>query len=421
MRPARDATMAAIAAGLAGLRAGEIEPMSRALRAHLRDHVMPFWEEHAWEESTGTLCTCIDDDGALRGRDKWLWSQWRAVWVFSRLHRTLNMGSHWLERAERIASCCIRHGWLAREEGWALVLSGDGEVLRGHESTYTDAFAVYGLVELYRAAPSEMTQAIGTRSADAAIRQLEQPYDTLPHFPYPVPAGAKPHGVPMMWSLVLAEVGDAFGEPNYLAVARRLADEVMRDFLRREDGLIVELVGLDGSPWPAPRGTAVVPGHVIESMWFQLRVLEIAGDDPARRAEAMRILRRHLEFGWDTAHGGILLARDADGRAEVGWDHADLKLWWPQTEALFATLLAWSETGEEAWLDWYEQLWRLCLAHFVDWVHREWRQKLNRDLTPWEGVVALPVKDPFHLPRSLILQIELLERLAVRADTDGRR
>jgi hypothetical protein len=39
---------------------------------------------------------------------------------------------------------------------------------------------------------------------------------------------------------------------------------------------------------------------------------------------------------------------------------------------------------------------------------------LNRDLTRWEGVIALPVKDPFHLPRSLILQIELLERMAAR-------
>jgi N-acylglucosamine 2-epimerase len=344
----------------------------------------------------------------------------RAVWVFSRLHRTLGLDRRWLERAQRIADFCARHGWLARDEGWALVLGGDGEVLRGHESTYTDAFALYGLVELHRAAPSVETETMGRRSAGAALRQLERRYDTLPHFPYPVPEGAKPHGVPMMWSLVLAEAGEAFGEPRYLAAARRLADEVMRDFLRRDDGLMVEFVGLDGSAWPAPRGTAVVPGHAIESMWFQLRALEILGDDPARRAEALQSIRRHIEFGWDRMHGGLLLARDADGRAGVGWDLADLKLWWPQTEALYGVLFAWSETGDSAWLDWYEKFWSVCLARFVDWENGEWRQKLNRDFTPWEGVVALPVKDPFHLPRSLILQIELLERMAGRAEAEAR-
>ena len=49
----------------------------------------------------------------------------------------------------------------------------------------------------------------------------------------------------------------------------------------------------------------------------------------------------------------------------------------------------------------------------MDWQNGEWRQKLNRDLTPMTTVVALPVKDPFHLPRSLILQIELLEGLGL--------
>jgi N-acylglucosamine 2-epimerase len=49
----------------------------------------------------------------------------------------------------------------------------------------------------------------------------------------------------------------------------------------------------------------------------------------------------------------------------------------------------------------------------VDWQHGEWRQKLQRDFTPMTGVVALPVKDPFHLPRSLILQIERLEGLGL--------
>ncbi|MBT5902535.1 MAG: hypothetical protein HOH58_10550, partial [Opitutaceae bacterium] len=70
----------------------------------------------------------------------------------------------------------------------------------------------------------------------------------------------------------------------------------------------------------------------------------------------------------------------------------------------------WHDTKDTYWIDRYEQLWELAWKHYVDWENGEWRQKLNRDLSPFEGTVALPVKDPFHLPRSLILQIELLEQ-----------
>lgn len=407
-------TRAAFAAGMAGLRAGRTTEMAAAIRDHLLGHVMPFWDERAWEESTGSLCTCIDDRGVVQSRDKWLWSQWRAVWVYSRLFRTVETRAVWRTRAERIATFCLEHGWLEKERGWALLLEGDGAVKRGHESTYTDGFAVYGLTELYRATGDTRWADAARSSAEAALAHLAGPRDTLPHFPYEVPPGAKSHGVPMIWSLSLAELGAALDEERYRRKGRELADEVVRDFYRPAEDVVVEFVSLTGEAWSAPRGTAVVPGHVVEGMWFQLHVLDATGDDAERRREAVRLMRRHLELGWDARHGGLTLAIDVHGAAEVGWDLAELKLWWPQTEALYGALLAWRETGDTAWLDWYEKLWRVCLDHFVDWANGEWRQKLNRDLSPWSGVVALPVKDPFHLPRSLILQLELLESSAGR-------
>lgn len=403
-------TEAAVAQGVAALRAGRTDVLAAVLRTHLREHVLPFWTGPAWDEATGTLATCIDDRGAIQSEDRWLWSQWRAVWVFSRLYRTVDADPRHLERARQIAAFCVRHGWLEAEEGWALVLGRDGAMRRGHESTYTDAFAVYGLAELYRATGDERWAEWARRSAEAAQRQLAGPRDRLPHFPYPIPPGAQAHGVPMIWSLSLVELGGALGESRFLAAGRALAEEAMRTFYRAEEDVMVEFVALDGTPWPAPRGTAVVPGHVIEDMWFQLHVLTATGDDAAWRREALRRMRRHLELGWDAARGGLRLAVDARGAEPVGWEWAELKLWWPHTEALYAVLCAWRETGEAEWLAWYERLWQLCLTRFVDWENGEWRQKLNADLTPWNGVVALPVKDPFHLPRSLLLQIELLER-----------
>jgi len=402
------AVCTSLKAGLKNLRAGDSRRLTTWLRSHLLQHVMPFWEKHAFDERGGIL-TCIDDAGKVQSTDKWLWSQWRAVWVCSRIYNTIERDPKWLEHARGVAQFCTRHGWLEREQGWALLLAQNGKALRRHESIYTDAFAVYGLGELYRATGDDETRDWATWTADAALEKLAQPYDRLPHFPYPIPPGTKPHGIPMIWSQVLAELGENLGEPRYLEAARRLSGEIFRDFYDPRSDRIIEFVQEGGGIFSGPEGAATVPGHAIEDMWFQWHVFGQTKWAEAPRDLTLRLILRHLELGWDLEKGGLLLAVDREGRDEVGWKLAESKLWWPQTEALYATLLGWQKTGDPAYLDWYEKLWTLCLDHFVDWEHGEWRQKLNRDLTPMTGVVALPVKDPFHLPRALILQIELLE------------
>jgi N-acylglucosamine 2-epimerase len=394
---------------LALLSRGDRQPMIAWLRGHLFEHVLPFWDTHAIDDQGG-LFTCLGDSGAILSTDKWLWSQWRAVWVYSRIHNHLDRDSRWIKQAQNIADFCCRHGWDDRANGWVQTLSREGKVLRGYESIYVDAFAVYGLAEFYLATGDLRMRELACRTADAALTKLSRPYDTIPHFPYPIPKGAKPHGIPMLWSLTLAELGRAVGEEKYLAAAAGLSREIFRDFYRPDRDLILEIVRLDGREFTHPQGTAVVPGHVIEDMWFQIHLTKLLGLGRERSDEACRMIRRHLEFGWDpTLGGGLLLAVDAAGRQPVGWGHADAKLWWPHTEALYATLLAWEHTGDRAFFGWHKKIWQLCLDHYADWKHGEWRQKLSRSLQPMDATVALPVKDPFHLPRSLILQIELLE------------
>jgi N-acylglucosamine 2-epimerase len=94
-------------------------------------------------------------------------------------------------------------------------------------------------------------------------------------------------------------------------------------------------------------------------------------------------------------------------QVQEGWGD---KLWWVHSEALYTTLLCHARTGDPAFLDLYDQVFDYTFRTFPnpDRAVREWIQIRKRDGTPQNKVVALPVKDPYHIMRNVIQIIELL-------------
>ena len=88
------------------------------------------------------------------------------------------------------------------------------------------------------------------------------------------------------------------------------------------------------------------------------------------------------------------------------------KLWWVHSEAMYTNLLLYLETGDDAFLRRFEQVFDYTYRTFPnpDPTLREWIQIRTREGKPQEKVVALPVKDPYHIIRNVLLIIELLER-----------
>ena len=379
------------------------------LHEHLTGDIIPFWLEHGVDPDGG-INTCMRDDGSLVSRDKWQWSQWRAVWVFSKLYNEIEAKAEWLDFAEHIYRFNVHNGWDADAKAYVLCLGHDGQVLRGYESVYADGFAIYGMTEYAKASGLSEPLELARRTADCVLERLRSPHDKIPHFPYPIPKGARVHGIPMIFALVLWELGQFTDEDRYREAALAMCDDIFAHFYRADRDLVLERIAVDNSEFPAPLGTAVVPGHVIEDMWFQIHIARDCGNRE-RIAEACRLTRRHLEFGWDSELGGLLLARDADGRDEVGWEHHDTKLWWPHTEMLYATLIAYEHTREPWCLEWYDKTHDYSFSHYPNQDHGGWTQRLDRHGKPFTGTVALPVKDPFHLPRALIYCLDVLDRL----------
>jgi len=376
-------------------------------RRTLLDDVVPFWMRHAID-ANGGINTCIADDGRLHSRDRWNWSQWRAVYIFSKLYNCVEQRAEWLDTAKGIYDFVTAHGPL--ENGhWPLLLDGGGQLKRGYESIYVDGFAIYGLTELWLATRDQQVLDLAMRTFQAAQTALKSE-GVLPAWPYTAPPEQIAHGVSMIFSLVYHELADVTSDAAIRAASEYHHRQVMDTFLRPDRGLVLERLRRDGSELDPPEGTAVIPGHAIESMWFQMHIARAAGDN-ATLDRAVTAIRRHLEAGWDPEYGGLLLAVDADGGKEVGWPWHDTKLWWPHTEALYATLLAYEHCREGWCLDWHQRIREYSYAHFPVKEHGEWTQKLDRQGKVITDVVALPVKDPFHLPRALFYCIEVLDRL----------
>lgn len=377
-------------------------------RAELLERTVPFWLTHAMDWEQGGICTCVADTGEILSTDKYMWSQLRAIWTFSALYNQIEKRQEWLEAAQHIFEFAKQNGRDSQGR-WVFAVDAQGKVLQGATSIYADGFAIYGLTEFARATGSQEAIDLALDTYENVQQRLAQPgsYETAP---YPLPEGVKAHGVSMIFSLVFHELGLLLNDNAILAAGKFHAEEVMTAYRQPNQKLLYEYVHLDNSLIDSSQGRAIVPGHAIESMWFMIHIYQHWGD-AKRLAQAADVIQWHMDVGWDKEFGGILLARDAAG-GDPWWPFADSKIWWPHTEALYALLLAYEQSGEAWALDWFAKVHDYAFNHYPVADYGEWTQKLDREGRPFTQTVALPVKDPFHLPRALINVIQVLQRLS---------
>jgi len=373
-------------------------------RRLLYEGLLPFWLEHGADRAYGGVLSCMNEEGRVLSTTKYLWSQGRWLWLMARLYNRIEARPEFLELARRTARFLLEHGADAAGR-YFYAVTREGEPREGPISVFADCFAVYGLNEYARAAgdPAAREAAVTAyrrilaRIADPAFADLA---------PESVPPGRKAHGVPMILLSVADELAQTTADAQIEADADRFAAEVMTRFLQPERRIILEYLDRDYGLLPPPEGTHVVPGHGIESMWFQMRLAHRRGD-AARVRRAAEVMRRHVELGWDRDYGGLVLHLDADGNPPR-FANAEKKVWWVHSEALYGLLLAHALTGEDWAWEWYQRVHAWSFAHFPLREFGEWWQRLDRQGKRVTDLIALPVKDPFHLMRAAILTLELL-------------
>jgi mannose/cellobiose epimerase-like protein (N-acyl-D-glucosamine 2-epimerase family) len=180
---------------------------------------------------------------------------------------------------------------------------------------------------------------------------------------------------------------EATGDSNYLRMAERIADLIVRRHARENDWRIPEHFDADwrvnkdyaGSPMFRPYGTT--PGHWLEWSRLLLQLWELGGRElDWLLPSAKSLFAQAVSDGWDKKLGGFYYTLD--------WDGAPLirdRYWWPCCEGVGAAFFLNSIDGNPVYEEWYRRIWGFIAAHFIDRDKGGWRAQIDETLKPNSG------------------------------------
>ncbi len=381
---------------------GYIEGWSQKYRDDLVNNIMPFWLKNGLDRVNGGVYTCVDRDGSLIDSTKSVWFQGRFAFVCSFAYNTIEKNPEWLAAAKSTidfieAHCFDNDGRMYFE------VMADGTPLRKRRYVFSESFAAIAMAE-YAKASGDMNY------AEKALRLFKdiRKFVATPGYMEPKyldALKAKGHSLVMILINTASRIRNVISDP---VLDRQIDESIasLKDFMKPEFKALLEMVGPDGEFIDTINGRVINPGHCIETAWFLLEEAKHRGWDKELTAQALQILDWSWEWGWDKQYGGIINFRDCRNLPPQDYSQ-DMKFWWPQTEAIIATLYAYEATGDDKYLIWHKQISEWTYAHFPDEEHGEWYGYLHRDGTVAQHAKGNIFKGPFHIPRMMVKSYEL--------------
>jgi N-acylglucosamine 2-epimerase len=351
-----------------------------------------------------------------------MWVMGRFTWILSRMYNTLEARDEWLELSKHGADFIKKYGF--DDDGrMFFIVDRDGRPIRKRRYLFTETFAVIALAEYARATRDRKTLRLAQETMKMVLDYYNNPEGLDPKY-IPENYSVKGHSMAMIRintlqilrdaAEALEESNDIFSLDEYDTVIDDAINEVFSHFVKPDKKALVETVGPQGEYLGhLPEGRCINPGHAIETGWFVMEEGKRRNDEELIQ-KALPLLEWSYDWGWDSQYGGLFSFVDVEKRqpTQLEWD---MKLWWPQNEAIYAFLLAHQLTGEEKYLELFNMVHEWCLKHYPDTKHNEWIGYLHRD-----GSVALDLKGnyfkgPFHLPRQQLYSHLLLKEMVERS------
>jgi len=372
----------------------------------LRD-CLPFWLEHCVDREHGGFMMAVDRDGSRLDTDKGMWQQARFSWLLGELYNEVEPRDEWLALCKHGLDFMTRHGFDPADGRMWFHVTRDGRPIRKRRYAFTESFAAIAYGEYAKATGDYEAAETARRTFRRFVDHTLSPTGVEPKFTDVRPT--KGLGFPMICIATAQELRDSIGLPEADEWIDRSIETIARDHVKPDLECVMETVGPKGELLDHFDGRTLNPGHTIEGAWFILREGERRGD--SRLVElGCRMLDWMWARGWDEEHGGILYFTDLHGHPVQEYWH-DMKFWWPQCEAIVATLLAHRITGDEKYAEWHRRIHDWTHERFPDPEHGEWFGYLHRD-----GRISVPLKGnlwkgPFHVPRMQLVCWQLLEEM----------
>lgn len=376
-----------------------------------------FWLKNGMDKENGGVYTCLDRKGEVYSTDKSVWMQGRCAWTFAHLCRLYGKRDEWMEASKSCLDFMEKYCINPDADGrMYFTVTAEGKPLRQRRYCFSEGFYAIANAEYYGLTGEKVY-------IDRARRAYELIYK-LNNGLIDDPTGLGPKTIPE------TRTGRALADPmiflNIISVLRRVDPEHREEYDKRsaecteaifkyhyhpELKCTLESVAPDGTPelWYTA-GRVVNPGHDIECSWFLMEEANYRKDEEIHK-NAEQIFRNAIEAGWDNTYGGLLYFIDCLGKPTEAYEH-DMKLWWPHNEIMIASLMAYRDTGNEYYADWFFKTLDYCKEHFADSEYGEWYGYLRRDGLPTEpSTKGSTFKGPFHLPRMLSMTDKMLDEI----------
>lgn len=375
-----------------------LEFWANSYKRDLTQNIMPFWLKHGLDRQHGGIYTCLDRDGSLMDTTKSVWFQGRFAFICAFAYNNIEKNEEWLHAAKSTLDFIEKHCF--DDDGHMYFsVTADGKPLRKRRYVFSETFAAIAM--------SEYALATGDKNyADKAMKIFSdtQRFLTTPGFLTPKfepEVKLQSHSIVMILINVGSRIRAVIDDPKLTTQIDESIDKLRRYFMHPEFKALLETVGPDGEFINTNMARTINPGHCLETAWFIMEEARLRGWDKSLMDTALTIFNWSWDWGWDKLYGGIINFRDCKNLPPQDYSQ-DMKFWWPQCEAIIASLYAYLGTGDEEYLYRHQRISEWTYAHFPDAEFGEWYGYLHRD-----GTVAQPAKGnlfkgPFHVPRMMI-------------------
>lgn len=379
---------------------------SQIYSQNLTESVIPFWLKHSIDHKNGGYFSCLDRHGKVYDTRKYVWMQGRAVWMFCRLYNEYEKNPQYLETARGILTFLLKHCF--DEKGRCYFsLTPAGAPAFFQRKPYAAVFVALALIEYAKATGEEKYLEQAKLLFDDICASIADPR-LLGRPSLPGALAYTQLADIMVIAAVALELHSASPRQIYLDILSECTQAIWPHYDPANRLLMENAAPKNHHFRDHPEGRLICPGSSLEVSWFLLHALRTVPDS---RTQTMLLdaIEGALEYGWDKEHGGIYYFMDAEGRPPLALE-SNMKLWWPHTEAIYASVLAYTITGDKKHKHWLDRIHNYTFKTFVDEEFGEWFGYCDR-----QGNVALnskggPYKGVFHVPRCLLFSIQAINK-----------